>query len=78
MDPIGFCFVGFLLGDKTFKQGTSRVAKYLYNNKRIDLERLKIFDDSGTFSHYLLFSFASFERDCLLYKRKLPIAPPLK
>ena len=63
---------------KDLNKEPSRVAKYLYNNKRIDLERLRTFDASGTLSHFLLFSLASFERDCLLHEKKLPMIPPLK
>ena len=46
---------------KHLNKEPSRVAKYLYKNKRIDLERLRTIDASGTLSHFLLFSLASFE-----------------
>ena len=67
----GCCFLV-----KKLNKEPSRVAKYLYRNRRINLEEMKYFDKSGTLSHYLLFLLAVFERDCLLQRRKLPSAEP--
>ena len=63
---------------KHLNKEPSRVARYLYVNRRISLEEMNNFDKLGALSHYLLFSLARFERDCLSQRRKLPSVEVVK